>query len=164
MTSLRPSIVAFGLATVLAGCAGTAPLSVLDDGRVYYRAVLNRFPVIVTRIDDESNVFRKPVLPPGEHRVRFSAAPVAGFTQPVEKTYLMNIAPCTRYYVAAQRSSKIEQDWDLVVERTDEVGGCDPTKEWQKAGANPVAKNIPYGIVEPAVVAAEPSTKPGTAR
>lgn len=122
----------------LAAC-GTAPLSQLDDGQVYYRAQLNRYPVYVTAIDGKGNLNRNPQIDPGAHDVSFTTRPVAGFRIPVEKTYAMRIDACTRYYVAAHRDNSIAQNWDLVIEKSEPVGGCDPAKEWQKAGQPAVA-------------------------
>ncbi len=119
-------------AAVLAGC-GTAPLSYLYDRQVYYRAELHRYPLLVEQVDGASTTFRPLPITAGDHLVTFSAAPVGGFSQPVTKTYPMAIAPCTRYYVAAQRDSALDQDWHLVVEQTFSVAGCDPAKELAKA-------------------------------
>jgi hypothetical protein len=138
---------------VLAGC-GTAPLSFLNDRQVYYKAVLHRYPVFVEAVDGVSTAFRPVPIGPGEHRVRFGAPAVAGFSQPVEKTFTMTIQPCTRYYVAAQRPSAFSQDWDLVVEQTWPVAGCDPEKEWQKAKiASAAAPVAPSSSIESTPVA-----------
>ena len=116
----------------LAAC-GTAPLSYLYDRQVYYQATLNRYPVRVVRIDGESVAFYPVRIAPGEHVLTLDAAPVAGFTLPTEKQYPMTVAPCTRYYIAAQRTSPVIQDWNFVVEETAPVEGCNPAKEIEKA-------------------------------
>ena len=129
--SLRaPSLIA--VAAVLAGCT-SAPLSFINDGYVYHRQVLNRFPVRVVAIDGSYTAFRPVPISPGMHSLLLAAAPVAGFRVPREKTYPINIAPCTRYYIAAQRTSPLLQDWDLVVEETYPVAGCNPAQEIEKA-------------------------------
>ncbi len=131
-----PSIAAAFAAAALSACAtgGGAPLSQLADGAVQFPAVNHRFPVRVQAIDDGSNVFRSPLIEPGVHAVRFAAPPVAELTQPVERVYSMNIQPCMRYYVAAQRQSAFSQDWNLVIEKTEAVGACDPAKVLARAG------------------------------
>ena len=120
------------LVALAAGCT-TAPLSYINDRQVYYRAVLNRYPVVLTAVDGSSTAFRPVPIAPGQHTLTLDAVPVAGFTVPVQKFYPMTIAPCTRYYIAAQRTSPLIQDWDLVVEETWPVAGCDPAKELEKA-------------------------------
>ena len=139
----------------LSGCA-SAPLSYLNDEQVYHKAVLNRFPVRVVAVDGAYTAAIRPVpITPGQHSVMLAAAPVAGFRIPLEKVYPMTIAPCTRYYVAAQRKSPLLQDWDLVVEETYPVAGCDPARELEKAKTTAISKGStpPAGSIEAAPVA-----------
>ena len=129
----RSGRIGIALSTLaLAGCA-SAPLSFFNDGYVYYRAELNRFPLQVVAVDGSSSFQRPLPVAPGLHQVRLAAVPVAGFREPLEKTYPITVAPCTRYYLAAQRRSPLLQDWDLVVEYTEPVSGCDPAREIEKA-------------------------------
>ena len=116
----------------LAACTA-APLSYLYDRQVYYKAVLNRYPLRVVAVDGSYQTFNPVPIAPGEHLLTLDAIPVAGFSQPTQKQYPMTVAPCTRYYIAAQRTSPLVQDWDLVVEETWPVAGCDPAKELEKA-------------------------------
>lgn len=115
------------------GACTTAPLSFINDRQVYYKTVLNRYPVRIVAIDGSYQTFRPVPIAPGPHLLTIDAVPVAGFSVPVQKIYPMTIAPCTRYYVAAQRTSPLTQDWSLVVEETWPVAGCDPAKEIEKA-------------------------------
>ena len=128
----------------LAGCS-SAPLSYLNDGYVYHRAVLNRFPVRVVAVDGNYTAFRPVPVAPGVHNLLIAAAPVAGFRVPLEKTYPMNIEPCTRYYVAAQRTSPLLQDWELVVEESYPVAGCNPAQEVEKAKTAAISGMTPQG-------------------
>lgn len=116
----------------LVGCA-TAPSSYLYDNQVYYRAIRDRYPVFVLAIDGSSPAFRPVPVTPGEHTLRLDAAAVGGFSERVAKTYPFTVEPCTRYYIAAQRETALSQDWQLVVERTFPVGGCDADAERAKA-------------------------------
>ena len=120
------------IVATLAACT-SAPLSYLNDRQVYYKTVLNRYPVRVVSIDGSYQTFNPVPIAPGEHLLTLDAAPVAGFSQPTQKQYPLTIAPCTRYYIAAQRTSPLTQDWNLVVEETWPVAGCDPAKEIEKA-------------------------------
>ena len=133
MTRASTLLAAGLVAATLAGC-GTAPLSYLNDRQVYYKAVINRYPVRVVAIDGYYQTFKPVPIAPGEHVLTIDAVPVAGFSVPVQKVYPMTIEPCMRYYLAAQRRSPVIQDWELVVEETWPVAGCDPAKELQKAG------------------------------
>jgi hypothetical protein len=62
------------------------------------------------------------------------AAPPVGPTYlDIEKKYTLEIAPCTRYYVAGDRVNPLQRDWSLVIEMTEPVAGCDPAEELRKA-------------------------------
>jgi hypothetical protein len=127
-----------GLAALVAGASilgacSTAPLSYVYDRDVYYKATLHRYPVFLVSIDGHGIVNHPDPITPGDHVVVLNAQPTAGFSIPLQKTYPLAIAPCTRYYLAAQRPSPVSQDWDLVVEQTWPVSGCDPQKEIAKA-------------------------------
>ena len=122
----------------LAGC-GTAPLSFVNDRQVYHRAVLHRYPVVLIAVDGVYTSFHPVPIAPGTHLLTVDAAPVAGFTLPVQKKVSLTIEPCTRYYIAAQRESPLQQDWQLVVEETFAVGGCDPAKELEKAKTSAIS-------------------------
>jgi|SRR5271170_5108190 len=126
-------LTALAAAAILTGCE-TAPLSFIHDGSVYYHAQMFRYPVTVIAIDGDGAMTTRPLpVAPGEHMITFAAPPVAHFRDPVMKVYPMNIAACTRYYVAAQRVNSLSQDWDLVVEEVEPVGPCNPQDEMRKA-------------------------------
>jgi hypothetical protein len=156
-----PRLVAAAVAAAaLVGCT-TAPLSFINDRQVYHKTVLNRYPVLLAAVDGKSTAFRPVPIAPGEHLLTLDATPVAGFSQSVQKVYPMTIAPCTRYYIAAQRTSPLIQDWSLVVEETWPVAGCDPAKELEKARIATIS-GMPAPITSaidagPTAVAAAPS-------
>jgi hypothetical protein len=141
------SFARLGAATIivatLSACS-SAPLSYLNDRQVYYKAVLNRYPVRVVAIDGAYQSFKPVPIAPGPHLLTLDAVPVAGFSLPIQKQYPFEVAPCTRYYIAAQRASPLTQDWSLVVEETWPVAGCDPAKELEKARvAHGLGKPVP---------------------
>ena len=145
-------------AVTLAACAG-APVSYLYDNQVYYRAIRDRFPVFVLEIDGSSPAFRPVPITPGQHLLRLDAQAVGGFGERVSKTYPITIEPCTRYYLAAQRQSQISQDWELVVERTFPVGGCDPAAERERAKTSAISAMPASSFIESVAVAEERSRR-----
>ncbi len=124
----------------LTGCS-SIPLSFIQDRQVSERTALNRYPLEVLAIDgvyvpsDRGPNSHSQPISPGMHTVLFAAPPVAHDHFPVEKAYPMEIAPCTRYYVAADRENRLKRDWSLVVEYTSPEGNCDPAEELRKAAA-----------------------------
>jgi hypothetical protein len=130
---MKQILAASVVALALCGCS-TAPLSFIVDRGVIDRTDLHRVPVRLVAVDGQSVAFRREPIAPGQHQMTFDIAPVPGFHTPLEKTYPMAILPCSFYYVAADRASRLSSDWQLVVEEVDPVGGCNPQEEMRKAG------------------------------
>ena len=51
---------------------------------------------------------------------------------PKSQTYVLKIAPCTRYYLGARKDLLANGKWKLVVDQEETVGGCDPADELRK--------------------------------
>ncbi len=117
---------AAGLAA--AACATTEGYGQID-GSLYTHAHLNRYPVAVIAVDGTYLLRENPTpIRPGTHRIRFSAPPALGFTQPPEREETIVVGPCRRYYVAAERISPFTQEWKLVVEHEEAISGCDAAR------------------------------------
>ena len=117
---------------LLGGCA-TAPLSYLN-GDLLDRSTLNRYPVRIVSVDGQIE-FHNPVqVAPGQRWVVVEAAPGSGANLRTQQSFVLKVEPCTRYYLAADRRSPLASDWQLVVERTEPVGSCNPEEELKKAG------------------------------
>ncbi len=138
----------------LLGACVAAPQSYIDNDRVIERTHLARYRVVVVAIDGEyrTDERRMPVTP-GQHMVLFSAPPAGSFSVSVQKTYPVAILPCTEYYFAADRANNLTQDWDLVLEDTRPVGGCNAAEEMKKAGLAPHASASSF-LLSPDTLAA----------
>lgn len=124
---------------LVAGCATSSPLSYLTGQQITERTAINRVPVQIESVDGHPASWGRAPIPPGVHRVVISAPPPPGFRTPVEKTYTLNIAPCTEYFLAADRRNRLMEDWNLVVEDRMPVGGCNPAEEWKKSDTGPAS-------------------------
>ncbi len=51
-----------------------------------------------------------------------------------DRQYQMLIAPCTRYYLAAEREAVTSRTWEMKIVSSEQVGACDPAEERRKAG------------------------------
>lgn len=123
---------ALGAVTLLGAC-GTAPMSVLE-GRLQSPLPDKRYPVYVVSVDGQGYFYGRSVqVEPGTHAVVLQAANGRGANQDVQRTEMLTVAPCTRYYLAADRDSEYQRDWRLVIVSTEPVGGCDPRNEMRKA-------------------------------
>jgi hypothetical protein len=118
--------VALVLCLTLVGCSTTYSdqVSFLDGDR-FYRANIHTSPTRITAVDGESTFIREnPVrVEPGEHVVRVVTAPTAGFTVAEARELKLNIEPCSRYFIVAERDNRLLQDWRPVVDHVAPSGG-----------------------------------------
>ena len=95
------------------------------DGDRFYRANIHTFPTRVTAVDGQSTFVREnPVrVEPGEHVVRLTTAPTAGFHAAEPRELKLTVEPCKRYYIVAERDNRLLQDWRPVVDYVAPSGG-----------------------------------------
>ena len=106
------------VATLLAGCATVPGNASYLYGDRYHRAKLHTYPTRVTHIDGRSTMFNENPVPiePGIHVVTLEAAPVRGFQQPESREIRLQVEPCKRYYLVAERDYALQRDWRPVVD------------------------------------------------
>ncbi|NCT83079.1 MAG: hypothetical protein GXC94_08060 [Comamonadaceae bacterium] len=94
------------------------------------------YPVRVVAVDGSLH-FDGPSQPvqlsPGARHLVLVAAPSHSARKTVQKSFVLQIEPCRRYYLAAKRQSSMDADWSLVEERKEVVAGCDVAEELRKA-------------------------------
>ncbi|HEY9100542.1 hypothetical protein [Chitinimonas sp.] len=115
------------LALGLGACASmkVTNTSFLDGSHRFGRTELNTYPVRVLAIDKEYTIDVNPVrVEPGNRVLRVSAAPVAGFHDPVVKDVPFTVEACKRYYLAAKRENPLRQDFELIVQQVEDRGDC----------------------------------------
>ena len=109
-----------------------APLSYLEakpDSAIHSSS---QFPVRVVSVDG-SIQFSMPVqIAPGERDLVLEAMSSRSAFGSRQKNVRLKIAPCTRYFLLAQRDSPMQADWQLTIHSTEIVSACDPAEELQK--------------------------------
>lgn len=91
------------------------------------------YPVRVVSVDGAMQ-FHSPVqVEPGPRLLVLEAAPSGSARRTEMQTFAMRVEPCTRYYLAARRTSPMAAGWQLVVDAKETVAGCDPEAELKKA-------------------------------
>ncbi|MFZ6819376.1 hypothetical protein [Undibacterium sp. Ji22W] len=116
----------------LTACA-MAPLSYLEAKPHSALLSTTQYPVKVVAIDG-SLQFSMPVqIAAGERHLVLEAMPSRSAYKTKQKNIVLQIAPCTRYFLLAQRTSPMQADWDLVIASTELVSACDPAEELLKA-------------------------------
>lgn len=121
---IRPTASLFFLPLVSCSTAFTDQASYLDGNR-FYRANIHTFPTRVAAVDGQQTFVREnPVrVEPGEHVIRVVTVPTAGFSTAAPRDLTLNIEPCRRYFIVAERDNRLIQDWRPVIEYVAPSGG-----------------------------------------
>lgn len=136
MKSLIKVAVASALSVAFLGACTMAPLSYLN-GNPDRPLPNHEYPVQIVAVDQQAN-FKGPVqIAPGKHNVlvQISQSLVGA---PSQKMLVVNVQPCTRYYITAKKDSIMENNWEPKVFDSENVGGCDASEELKKAGASSI--------------------------
>jgi hypothetical protein len=120
----KHSIIMMTATAALSGCAHQWESTL--DGNMYTRVHINRFPVSITAVDGEYSAITPRRVDAGERRLIVDAPPVAGFREPVRKEFTFKVEKCVRYWLAAQRATALTQDFELVIDHAEPIGGCMP--------------------------------------
>ena len=110
----------------LSGCASTGYHFSQIYGERYNRAPIDTYPVLITRVDGQDNVFRPARVDPGLRHITVQGPPGAAERLGDEKSIDLQVAPCTRYYLVAQKANRLASDFNIVVDYQEPVAGCTP--------------------------------------
>jgi hypothetical protein len=81
-------------------------------------------PVIINRIDGETNILREAVAEPGLRIVTIDLPPRKGFSLGTQVNFELQANPCMRYNLAARLDNSVGQNWTPVVRSTETIGEC----------------------------------------
>ena len=125
---------------VMAIAVGTAVASALVDARAAGGAYAQSYavfepqaqmevadtrPAFVLKVDgrDVAIDTAEPVAA-GKHEVVVSIPGTTRMSNPTRATLTIDAKPCTRYYLAARRSSPTARDWSAFVAASEPIGEC----------------------------------------
>ena len=113
------------VAILLSGCQTWGPTWSEVSGNRYTFTTLNRRPAIINQIDNQGSFASNPIkIEPGMRRLVLQG-PAPGWPggAPLQ-VYMLDAAPCKRYYVNAQFENTITQDWTPVIDYVETISGC----------------------------------------
>jgi len=100
----------------LTGCATYGPTWSEISGDRYTRTTINRAPALIEKVDGYSAYPSYPIkLDPGSHEIVLQGASRWPGGAPL-RTMTLNLEPCKRYYLVAERDHRLEKDWRPVVD------------------------------------------------
>jgi hypothetical protein len=123
----RTILLASVVLPLVAGCQTWGPTWSELTGARYPTGQVNEFrrPAIIEHIDNQGSFVSNPIkMDPGQRRLVL-AAPVPGWTGGSDlKVFMLDAAPCKRYYVNAQFKNNVEREWWPVIDYVEDIAGC----------------------------------------
>jgi hypothetical protein len=120
-------LLTLSLTLVLPGCQTWGPTWSELSGQRYPSGEIHQYrrPAIIEQVDDQGAFAQYPVkMDPGPHRIVLGA-PAPGWPGGAElKVFMLDAAPCKRYYINAQFLNNVQPEWTPVIDYVDEIAGC----------------------------------------
>jgi hypothetical protein len=137
---LRPAAV-LAATGLLAACASTDYHYSQLSGTRYFRVPIDTYPVSIVRVDgkdvlqgsllrvvDRSDPYQRPVslVDAGPRQITVQGPPGGTGGVGETRTFPLEVAPCTRYYLVAVKSNALASDFTVRVDYQEPVSGCTP--------------------------------------
>lgn len=124
---ISPACQAVAALVLLGGCAGSGmyaePYALFEPERKSVTA--DTRPAFVMKVDGRNvAINRNDPVKPGVHEVEVSIPGPPGMSDPDRDTLSIDARPCTRYYLAAKRSSPTARDWKAFISATEQIREC----------------------------------------
>jgi hypothetical protein len=110
----------------LGACASTDYHYSQLYGYRYFKAPIDTYSVTIVRVDDQTTALRPVAVDPGRRKITVQGPPGGTKTQGEQRDFILDVAPCTRYYLVAVKDNRLASDFTVKVEYQEPVGGCTP--------------------------------------
>lgn len=137
-----PSAALLAAATIVAGCASTDYHFSQLSGSRYYQTSLDTYPLSILRVDDKDVMngaaglvyvdratpyARKfALVDSGPRQITVQGPPGGAGSTGETRTFALDVAPCTRYYLVAVKDNRLASDFSVRVDYQEPVSGCTP--------------------------------------
>ena len=142
ISRLLPAAAVVAAAALVAGCASLDGNYSQLSGARYFQTTLDTYPVSIL-LGDEKPVINggagaivdnrstpAPVnfalVDPGKHQVKVQGPPGGSGDRGETRTFSLDVAPCTRYYLVAVKSNRLASDFSVRIDHQEPVSGCTP--------------------------------------
>jgi len=141
ISRLLQSAAVLAVTTIVAACASTDYHYSQLSGHRYYRVPIDTYPVSIIRVDgvdvmqgslrrvpDLADPYQRPVslVDAGMRQVTVQGPPGGTGGVGELRTVPLEIAPCTRYYLVAVKSTPLANDFTVRIDHQEPVSGCSP--------------------------------------
>ena len=111
-------------AATLSACAGLPPGYGQVDGHKYHVATIDTYAVQIIRVDDRDTTDSPTFVDPGLRKVTVQGPPDGARRFGEQRTIDLNVVPCTRYYLVAQKANPLLTDFNVKIDHQEAIGGC----------------------------------------
>jgi hypothetical protein len=119
-------VLAAATAVALGGCASTGYHYSQIVGTRYFKTNIDTYPVSINQVDGRSYIGSAPVMvDPGLRKIVVQGPPTVVNLEEV-RTIEMDVKPCTRYYLVAVKTNRLDNDFTVRVDYEEPVAGCTP--------------------------------------
>ena len=95
-------------------------------GTRYFRSEIDTYDVTIITVDGVTTALRPVAVDPGVRKIVVQGPPGGTRTVGNQQEITLNIAPCTRYYLVAVKSTALANDFTVRVDYQEPVSGCTP--------------------------------------
>lgn len=128
------------MGSLVLGACQMAPLSYLN-GNPDRPLPMHEYPVHIVAVDQQAYLSGPVQVTPGKHQVLLQLKHSTSHV-PAQKLMLLDVQPCTRYYLTATKVSIMDSKWEPRVFDSENVGGCKADEELKKAEASSAVKAV----------------------
>lgn len=97
------------------------------DGHRYFKAPIDTYAVLISRVDDHDTLDNPAFVDPGPRRITVQGPPDGVSRIGQLRTIDLDVAPCTRYYLVAVKPNRLSSDFTVKVDYEESIGGCSAT-------------------------------------
>ena len=115
---------ALSLGATLTACAGLPPGYGQIYGQRYFKAPIDTYAVQIVRVDDHDTLDTPTYVDPGLHKITVQGPPDGVHRLGEQRSIDLQVAPCTRYYLVAQKANRLMTDFTVKVDYQEPIGGC----------------------------------------
>jgi hypothetical protein len=107
-------------AAFLQGCA-TSPATSELLGERYFLTNIDTYPVAIASVDGSSSTVTPKFVEPGMRRLLLRGPPGGAGVSAVE-TFMLDVKPCTRYYIVAVKANPLDTNFTPKVDFEQPLG------------------------------------------
>ncbi len=108
----------------LSACAGLPAGYAQIDGHKYKRTPIDTYSVQIIRVDSRDTTDSPTFVEPGLRKITVQGPRDGAHRLGEQRSIELQVAPCTRYYLVAEKANRLATDFAVKVDYQESIGGC----------------------------------------